>query len=56
MMPARSSRESRRHEDRTKWKRRLAMQFAIIGTLILLLCCGLTALLLRVLLYNFPPG
>lgn len=55
MMPARSSRESRGHGDK-RWKRLLAIKCAIIGTLILLLCCGLTALLLRLLLIFFPVG
>lgn len=56
MMPARSGRESKRQQDERKWKRRFAIQAAIIGTLILLLCCGLTALMLRVLLCVFPVG
>lgn len=56
MMPNRLGRDGERRQDKDKWKRRAIIQLTAIATSILLLCCGLVALIVRLLLRLFPVG
>lgn len=54
MMPHRSGREQRHEPDKEPCERRQAIILAALGTVIICLCCGLTALALRILLTLVP--